>query len=37
VVVVNAAGGVESVQIDAMRDMRRWANGADRAEWHILP
>jgi hypothetical protein len=25
------------VQIDAMRDMRRWANGADRADWHILP
>ena len=37
VVVVNAAGGVESVQIDVMRDMRRWANGADRADWHILP
>ncbi len=37
VVVVNAAGGVESVQIDAMRDMRRWANAADRADWHILP
>jgi hypothetical protein len=37
VVVVNAAGGVESVQIDVMRDMRRWANGADRADWRILP
>jgi hypothetical protein len=37
VVVVNAAGGVESVQIDAMRDMRRWANGADRPDWRILP
>jgi hypothetical protein len=35
--VVNAAGGVESVQIDAMRDMRRWANGADRPDWRILP
>jgi len=28
---------VESVQIDVMRDMRRWANGADRPDWRILP
>jgi hypothetical protein len=35
--VATANGGVELVAIEELRDMRRWADQADRPDWRFSP